>query len=179
VNLLKDLREQDDKQPFYAMIVSLRRNRWPLRAIAEALDVSRSIVNIWETKLEDRTKVPVSEEVPPTINEQVKPLYSRYTIDIDEGAELARLTQIAANVRRFTDPHAPARLAAIELEDRLLVHRRAGASLQQLALVCNVSRRAIAQRLEKAEKREKELLKAQEEAQEQPQEETETEKSVA
>lgn len=149
VNRLKDLRDQDDKQPFYALVVSLRKNRWPLRAIAEALGVSRSIVNIWETKLDERTPVPVAEDLPEVINEQVKPIYMRYTIPEDEAVELYLLTQKASRVRRFTAVDSPARKAAKELEERLYHHRKAGASLNNLRIACGVSRRAVAQRLEK------------------------------
>jgi hypothetical protein len=149
VNQLKDLRDQDDKQPFYALVVALRKNRWPLRAIADALGVSRSIVNIWETKLDPRTPIPEAEDLPEVINEQVKPIYMRYTIDEDEAVKLAVLTQRASKVRRFTAPNSPARLAAKELEERLYHHRKAGASLNTLRVACGVSRRAVAQRLEK------------------------------
>lgn len=155
VNQLKDLRDLDDKQPFYALVVSLRRNRWPLRAIADALGVSRSIVNIWETKLDERTKVPESEDLPEVINEQVKPIYMRYTLPIDDAVELGVLTQKASTVRRFTRADSESRRAAERLEDLLLEHRQRGASLQTLAVACSVSRRAVAQRLEKAVARQK------------------------
>lgn len=149
VNHLKDLYEQDDKQPFYALVVALRKNRWPLRAIADALGKSRSIVNIWETKLDPRTPVPVAEDLPEVINEQVKPIYMRYTIPEDEAVRLAVLTAKASRVRRFTAPDSPGRVAAKQLEEALYEHRKKGASLNNLRIACGVSRRAVAQRLEK------------------------------
>lgn len=149
VNQLKDLRDQDDKQPFYALVKALRANRWPLRAIADGLGVSRSIVNIWETKLDPRTPIPVAEDLPEVINEQVKPIYMRYTLSEEDAVKLAVLTQQASKVRRFTAPDSAARRAAKELEALLYHHRRAGASLNTLRVACGVSRRAVAQRLEK------------------------------
>ena len=152
VNRLKDLREEDNKQPFYALVVALRRNKWPLRAIAEALGVSRSIVNIWETKLDPRTPIPKSEELPQVINEKVKPIYLRYTLTEDEAIELAVLTKQAQGVRRHTGQDSPARRAAERLEELLHQHREKGASLNTLRVACGVSRRAVAQRLEKRDK---------------------------
>lgn len=167
VNKLKDLysygRAEEDMQPLYAFVVALRKNRWPLRAIAEALGVSRSIVNIWETKLDPATPLPETEELPEVINEQVKPIYMRYTLSIDDAVDLAVLTEQASSVRRFTAPNADSRKAAIKLEDLLLEHRTKGASLQTLAVACKVSRRAVAQRIEKAQARQKAAAEAKQE----------------
>lgn len=152
VNQLKDLRDQEDRQPFYALIVALRRNKWPLRAIAEALGVSRSIVNVWERKLDERTPLPQTEDLPEVINEQVKPIYMRYILSEDDAVELAVLTEQASKVRRYTAPDAPSRKAAERLEELLHMHRSRGASLNTLRVACGVSRRAVAQRLEKFER---------------------------
>lgn len=152
VNRLKDLRSGDDKQAFYALVVALRRNKWPLRAIAESLGVSRSIVNIWESKLKDSTPVPKTEELPNIISEQVRPIYMRYTLSEEESVELYVLTREASKVRRFTAPDSPSRQAAKKLEELLHYHKERGASLNTLKVACGVSRRAVAQRLEKRER---------------------------
>lgn len=149
---LKKLRAQDDKQPFYALIVGLRRNKWPLRAIATPLGVSRSIVNIWESKLNEGTPVPEAEDLPNVISEQVRPIYMRYTLTEEESIELYVLAREASKVRRFTDPDSPSREAARKLEEKLHYHKERGASLNTLKVACGVTRRAIAQRLEKREK---------------------------
>ena len=62
------------------------------------------------------------------------------------------LAREASKVRRFTDPDAPSRDAAKELEELLHYHKERGASLNTLKVACGVSRRAIAQRLEKRDK---------------------------
>lgn len=152
VTRLKTLRAQDDKQEFYALVVSLRHNKWPLRAIAVPLGVSRSIVNIWESKLKTETPVPASEDLPHAISEQVRPIYMRYTLSEEDSVELYVLAREAAKVRRFTDPDSPSREAAKRLEELLHHHKDLGASLNTLKVACGVSRRAIAQRLEKRER---------------------------
>lgn len=146
---LSELRDKEDKEEFYLHVASLRRNSWPLRAIAEPLGVSRSIVNIWETKIDPLAKLPEVEELPKQISEQVKPIYSRYELSKEDAQTLWDLAREASKVRRYTDPDSPAREAARELEDLLHFHKEKGASLNTLKDACGVSRRAIAQRLEK------------------------------
>lgn len=152
---LSELRAKDDKEEFYLHIASLRRNSWPLRAIADPLGVSRSIVNIWETKIDPLAEMPVTESLPKQISEQVKPIYSRYELTAEEAQTLWDLAREASKVRRYTDPNSPSREAARELEDLLHFHKDRGASLNTLKNACGVSRRAIAQRLEKRDKQRK------------------------
>lgn len=144
---LKSLKDTD-KPALYRLVASLRKNNWPLRAIATPLNVSRSIVAIWETKAEG--ELPESEGLPPALPKKMRPVYVPYTIDPEDAKHMYRLARDASKVRRFTDLNSPYRLAAEELEDLLHKHKRKGASLAQLAQVCGVTRRAIAQRLEKA-----------------------------
>lgn len=152
IKKLHELRGKDDKEEFYLHIASLRRNSWPLRAIAEPLGVSRSIVNIWETKIDPLAKLPETEDLPQIISEQVKPIYSKYELTDAEKKQLWDLAREASKVRRYTDPESPSRKAAKELEDLLHEHKAKGASLNTLKNACGVSRRAIAQRLEKRDR---------------------------
>lgn len=152
VKKLLKLRDKEDKEEFYQHIASLRRNSWPLRAIAEPLGVSRSIVNIWETKIDPLAKLPETEQLPQLISEQVKPIYSKYELTDEEKQELWGLAREASKVRRYTDPESPSRAAAKKLEDLLHEHKAKGASLNTLKNACGVSRRAIAQRLEKRDR---------------------------
>ena len=152
IQQLSDLRSKEDKEDFYLHVASLRRNSWPLRAISEPLGVSRSIVNIWETKIDPLAKLPVTESLPKQISEQVKPIYSKYELSDEESQVLWDLAREASKVRRYTDADAPSREAARELEDLLHHHKDRGASLNTLKNACGVSRRAVAQRLEKRDK---------------------------
>jgi hypothetical protein len=148
---LKYLRDAD-RPSFYEYVASLRKNKWPLRAISVPLGVSRSIVQIWEHKVPENTPLPDSEQLPRAIDDQVKPIYLRYELTDDESTELYVLAREASKVRRFTDQDSPSRNAAKELEEKLHYHKERGASLNTLKVACGVSRRAIAQRLEKRDK---------------------------
>lgn len=152
VQQLSALRSKEDKEDFYLHVASLRKNSWPLRAIAEPLGVSRSIVNIWETKIDPLAEMPETEPLPQQISEQVKPIYSKYELTEEQSQTLWDLAREASKVRRYTDPDAPSRESARELEKLLHMHKDNGASLNTLKNACGVSRRAIAQRLEKRDK---------------------------
>lgn len=151
IDTLKALRK-DDPDKFHALVAALRSRKWPLRAIADGLGVSRSIVAVWEKKGKEfpNPKVEVlAQDMPKDLPRKVRPVYSSYKLSEEQQKELRDLTEKASTVRRFTDPNAPSRIAAAELEQLLHKHRDNGASLADLARACKVSRRAVAQRLEK------------------------------
>lgn len=152
VETLKNLR-QTDVDKFHLTVSSLCKNGWPLRATADPLNVSRSIVDIWKNKglkqVAEGATLPVTEGIPEGMPKEIKAVYSKYEVSQEEQEELSRLTEQAKHVRRFTDPNSPSRDAAKELEAKLRYHKDQGASYTQLARWCNRSRRAIIQRLEK------------------------------
>lgn len=150
ISTLQTLREADTTK-FHALVAHLRKEKWPLRAISEGLGVSRSIVSVWEKKGQENyvDVYDLSEPMPKDLPRKLKPVYSSYTLSDEQKDKLAELTEQASTVRRFTDVNAPSRQAASELEELLHNHREAGASLAELAQACGVSRRAVAQRLEK------------------------------
>lgn len=151
ITTLKELRETDIDR-FYALIAVLRAEKWPLRAISDSLGVSRSIVSVWERKGKnhpDDSVANLAEKMPEDLPEKLKPVYSSYELSEEEQKRLAELAVEASSVRRYTDMNAPSRQAASELEDLLHFHREKGSSLADLARACKVSRRAVAQRLEK------------------------------
>lgn len=150
VNTLKSLRETD-LPSFYAHIVSLRDNKWPLRAIAQPLEVSRSIVSIWEKKYDSSVDYPESEQMPETPVKEKKSAKPKFAFSPKEVKELKDLAHEASKVRRFTDEKAESRNAASRLEKLLIFYREKGASLGQMAKACEVSRSSIAQRLRKYE----------------------------
>jgi transcriptional regulator with XRE-family HTH domain len=148
VRQLRTLRE-GDQQTFFAYVKSLRSNKWPLRAIATPLGVSRTAVSNWESAVHNTTPLPATERLPEVLPKQVKPVYTKYQLTEDQRSELKDLAHEASKVRRFTDPHAKSRQDAKKLEDLLRFYTSSGASLGQLAKACEVSRSSIAQRLRK------------------------------
>lgn len=150
IRTLKFLRETN-LPAFYAYVVSLRANKWPLRAISEPLGVSRSIVSIWEKKYDNTVRIPLSEKMPEAPKKEKKPSRPKFTFTEYEANNLYNLAHEAAKVRRFTDKNADSRIAASTLEELLLHYKSEGASLGQMAKACEVSRSSIAQRLRKYE----------------------------
>ena len=148
VQQLKALRE-GEAQSFYAYVKSLRKNKWPLRAIAEPLGVSRTAVSNWERSVHNSTPLPATERLPEVLPKRVKPVYRKFELTASQQKELKDLAHEASKVRRFTDANAPSRRDAEKLESLLLKYTKAGASFGQLAKACEVSRSSIAQRLRK------------------------------
>ena len=151
VETLRTLRE-GDKQVFYAFVVSLRANNWPLRAIATPLNVSRTAVQLWERLFDGTAPLTETEPLPKSLPRRLKTTYVRLELTPKQRAELKKLAHEASKVRRYTDPNAQSRKDAKKLEDLLHEYTAAGASLGHLASACGVSRSAIAQRLRKAGK---------------------------
>lgn len=149
---LKELRAKPEKEDFHLYVASLRRNGWTLSSISKPLGVSRSAVNIWETKIDPLAQLPEVEQMPKEAQEQIKPQFIKYSIPEDEAKHMWNLTREASKVRRYTPEDSPSRVAAKELEDLLHYHKERGASLNTLKDVCGVSRRAVAQRLEKRDR---------------------------
>lgn len=145
---LKNLRE-DGGQPFFAYVKALRNHRWPLRAIATPLGVSRTAVSNWETSLLNSTPLPAVEPLPEALPKKVKPVYKKIELEPRQRKELKHLAHEASKVRRFTDLDAQSRKDAKRLEDLLRQYSEAGVSLRKLAEACEVSRSSIAQRLRK------------------------------
>lgn len=145
---LKILRK-DGGQRFYAYVKSLRINKWPLRAVATPLGVSRTAVSNWEKAFDASVHLPVVEDLPAVVPKAVKPVYHRFELTPSQSLELESLAHEAAKVRRFTDYNAKSRKDAEKLEELLRKYTAEGASLGQLAKACKVSRSSIAQRLRK------------------------------
>ena len=138
-----------EKEKFYALVMALRTRNWPLRAIAEALGVSRTAVQGWERKCPPGTPLPDAEWLPtPPPKERTSGTKKKELTD-EECRTLRELADDASTVRRYTDENAPARRSADLLESKLYTYRVKGVSLTQLAEACGVSRSAIAQRLRK------------------------------
>lgn len=143
---LKDTSTED----FYALVVALRTQGWPLRAIGEPFGVSRTAVQGWEKKHNPEKALP---EVPklPSKPKKEKDKVKKYTLTPEECKTLRELADLASTVRRYTDIYAPSRLAANDLEQKLLEYTNLGVSKVDLAKASGVSDSSIKQRLRKFE----------------------------
>jgi hypothetical protein len=148
VETLKSLRATDARA-FLQYVRSLRANKWPHRAIAEALGVSRTASLNWEKAASVSDPLVPTERFPEAPPKRVRTPRHKYTFTDKQIKELRHLAHEASKVRRFTDPGAESRKAASKLEKLLQHYTQAGASLGQLASHCEVSRSSIAQRLRK------------------------------
>lgn len=150
IGTLRELKTAD-KENFYAYVVSLRKEGWPLRAIAEPFGVSRTAVSGWEHRYGIDRPLPPVEAFPVAPPKDRKNGMKKFHLTDAESAELARLTKDASTVRRFTDANSTSRESARILESMLYTYTQKGATRMQLAKACGVSRSAVAQRLKKAE----------------------------
>lgn len=130
---------QTDSDAFTALVKSLRRSGWPLSVLADHLSVSKTTISRWEKKA---TSLPL----PTTPQYPAPPSLTPTQIQ-----ELADLNAKASQVRRHTPASSPNRKAQTQLESLLLTYHQQGVTVSALARHCNVTRRAIYQRLEKYE----------------------------
>lgn len=141
---------------FYSYLIALREKGWPLRAIAEPLSVSRAAVLSWEKEAREMTITDLSHSYPiPELpmDSHAQPYYpKKITPDIPkkDRPKLIQLHRQAKKVTRWTPTDHPDRLAAKELEDRILFYaNQRKVPVASIAKHLGVTRRAIAQRIEK------------------------------
>jgi predicted DNA-binding protein YlxM (UPF0122 family) len=163
-NFVKNMNYLRSKQnpQFYLNIVALHGQGWSLQEIADSFEVSKSAVANWEKKGKSITDpdelqqllydIPAKPQKPQVALKAPKP--AQPSLSISEQQEILKLAQMASKVSRNTAPNAPSRIAAAKLEAHLYYyHVKVGVSLSKLAAAAGVTRRAIAQRLEKEKAR--------------------------
>lgn len=155
---LRRLREQDPAD-FHAFLLALREKRWPYRAIGDVFGVTRAAVRAWyvqaaadpfnfaraEVMVDHAPDLPAS-----TRGAGVRP--KRLVPDVPESERdrIRELTEQASVVKRWTPETSPARDAARELEGLLYKYAiEGGVPVVRLAKYAGVTRRAVAQRIEK------------------------------
>lgn len=155
---MKALRDTQNSQ-FFVNIVSLHNNGWSLQEIADGFEVSKSAVANWEKKgktfidtdqVTQSSNVPQKEEKPTSSSKT--PKKEQVDFPIEAQQKILQLAQAASKVSRNTPVDAPSRVAAIELEKLLAEYKEKGVSYSKLAAAAGVTRRAIAQRLDKVKK---------------------------
>jgi DNA-directed RNA polymerase specialized sigma24 family protein len=160
VDTAANLKNARDKSAtdFQAAVIALRANNWPLRAIADVFDVTRVAAKAWhERALQNPEAVQLAKEfVVPSLplsarGSQVKAVRLKPDVHPEDRERIRSLAVLASTVRRWTPQDSPERRAARELE-ALIKHYvdDLKVSPSTIAAHAGVSRRAIAQRLEKA-----------------------------
>mgnify|MGYP001608982921 CR=1 FL=1 len=155
---LQELKAEEQEGRFHAYLLELREAGWPLRAIAEPLNVSRAAVMSWQRKAEAEHltrnitgRNPLVPVLP--LSAHAQPYYAKkITPDIPKKdlPELLQLHRQAKKVTRWTSEDNEYRQAARQLEERILFYanQRKG-PVASIAKHLGVTRRAIAQRIEK------------------------------
>jgi predicted DNA-binding protein YlxM (UPF0122 family) len=159
VHNMNVMREQQNDQ-FYLNILSLHLSGWSLQEIANIFAVSKSAVANWEKKgkkvTNEHNTVVENVDIPQKDKVAVSPPKAVKTVQVDFPIEaqqkILKLAQIASKVSRNTPADALSRKAAAELEDILYQYKTAGVPYSKLAAAAGVTRRAIAQRLDKRKK---------------------------
>jgi hypothetical protein len=157
-DLLKKLRENDIPE-FHAFLLALREKRWPYRAVGDVFGVTRAAVRAWyvqaasdpfnfaraEVLVEHAPDLPAA-----TRGSGVRPKRLIPDVPPEDQERIRELTAQARVVKRWTPEDSPARAAAFELER--LLHFYASerrVPVVRLAKYAGVTRRAVAQRIEK------------------------------
>jgi len=159
VSTLKRVRDTDAVK-FEALVIALREMQWPYRAIGEPFNVTRVAAKAWyDRALQHQESVELSKTLTvPSLpvkarGSGLKPKKIVPDLTDVESDNVRVLAEKARNVRRWTPQDAPERDAARQLEEALYnyVNRR-GVPMTVLARHAGVTRRAIAQRVDKHSK---------------------------
>ena len=164
VRRLQELRLNEDTRALRARVLALRDRDWPLRAIGDAVGVSRMSVQVWETRsrnddvivqlseaLDDVPALPMDARGSGVTFKKMKP-----DVPVDKRDELAEAAQLAKTVRRWTADNAPERRASDKLDEMLIEYvERRKVTPMQVARHAGVTRRAVVARLERIHEREK------------------------
>lgn len=157
------LRENPDQRGLHERVVALRSDNWPLRAIGDAIGVSRMSVHVWERSVRDNPdamkRVAKITDTPPL------PLTARGSgvavrkmkMDVPEHdrERLRQLQTQAKTVRRWSPENSDERIASTELDALVLKYvQKRGVPPMTVARYAGVTRRAIMARIERLEKSE-------------------------
>lgn len=153
---LRQLREDKNYEELYLRTLALREAKWPLRAIADELGVSRMAVKNWEDSakkrnLADKLSTVTVPELPlDAVGSEGRPVRKPIDVPTDERETLRILAQSAKKVRRWTPLNAQERQDAAKLDELLVKHFEArGVQPMIIARHAGVTRRAVVARLER------------------------------
>jgi hypothetical protein len=148
-----------DLAEFHAFLLALREKKWPYRAIGDVFGVTRAAVRSWYIQAARdpfnfaRAEVMVEHvpDLPPTSRGSLaRPKRLVADVPADDQKKIQDLTAQARVVKRWTPANSPARQAAQELEELLHFYAsKRHVPISRLATYAGVTRRAVAQRIEK------------------------------
>lgn len=156
--LLRQFRAEDLNE-FHAFLLALREKRWPYRAIGDVFGVTRAAVRAWYVQAAkdpfnfSRAEVMLEHvpPLPPTVRgSSAKPKRLVPDVPAEDQQRIFDLTAQARVVKRWTPEDSPSRTAARELEELLHFYaKERKVSIARLSKYAGVTRRAVAQRIEK------------------------------
>lgn len=157
VKELKSLRESGPRPQFLANVYYLRKEGWPLRSIASPLGVSRSAVRNWD--LEGKELVTVHNittimkahaPLPVTAHgTKTKVVKIPHDLNPTDRERIRTLAEVARNRTRWSEPNSKESKASDELEELIAKAVRRKVPVATIAKHMGVTRRAVAQRIEK------------------------------
>jgi hypothetical protein len=162
VERLQALRNNRDLPGLRSRILALRNAGWTLAGIGAPFQVPYSTVRAWERAATPDTHpiphddVPTPGRPPRRPGHVIRVRKMRPDVPPSERQRLSQLAEEARILRRTTSPTHPAWHSQRILEDLLTTYIERGVPIANLARYCNVSNRAIAARMERAEVRRQE-----------------------
>lgn len=158
---VSELRELEG-DALYTKIRTLRDNGWTLRSIAAPLNVSRTTVQNWTVKAQQALEeAPETVETPSEANEPTPSLFSYgsnvrpFKIPKDIPPKdikvMQDLRERSKGKTRWTPENSDAAIASRELDKYISKYAQRKVPLQTIARHLGVTRRAVAQRIEKFE----------------------------
>ena len=140
--------ESGDREMLSNYIISLRAQKWPLRAIGEPIGMSKSTVQFWERAA---TADAVDTTYSPRAIESAGVRTVRWSARISDG-DLERfrtLSEEARKVRSQTPENSSQRIAAEELDLLIEVYLNKMVTVTDIANAMGVTRRAVRARMER------------------------------
>ena len=159
---LLELRQNPDQRGLRERVVALRQAGWPLRAIGEAVGVSRMSVHVWEAAVNENPDamkgVGQIHDVPalPLAARGSGVTVRKMPVDVPEHdrERLLELSQKAKTVRRWSAADSPEREASRELDALVVKYvEKRGVKPMVVARHAGVTRRAIMARIERIHER--------------------------
>lgn len=155
---LLELRNNPDQRGLRERVVALRYAGWPLRAIGEAVNVSRMSVHVWQSMVEENPdavkRVEQIKDVPTLPMDARGSGVTVRKINIDvpqtDRERLKQLANKAKTVRRWSAEDSEERKASDELDKLVIKYvEKRGVKPMTVARHAGVTRRAIMARLER------------------------------
>lgn len=149
--MLRKVRESNDLPELRRRVLALRRAKWPLRAIGDALGAPRSTVRMWELGADDTgDDLPDVPECPRAARARGERVV-RFRMDVppEERDELKKLAESARLVRSRTPSTSQIRIDADKLDTMIESYIARDVPVKRIAMHMGVTPRAVAARYER------------------------------